>query len=271
MKLRFATYNIHRSIGRGGIKNALLTADVIKKLNADVIALQEVAFDSFSSENELTYLAKAVGAEVIPGPTLLDKKDLYGNAVLSRITPFHVRRMDISIDHREPRGAIEVTYSLAGITLKIVATHIGLRPYERRRQIRRLLSILDGKSADITILLGDFNEWFLWSRPLNWIQRRFGKLPAPATFPARFPLLSLDRIWVHPADCLISMYVITGYPAIAASDHLPLVADIDLTLCQGVSSGFGSFSRTSGDRPRLCRRRLMNLRMGPRETIHRSS
>jgi endonuclease/exonuclease/phosphatase family metal-dependent hydrolase len=92
--------------------------------------------------------------------------------------------------------------------------------------MRRLLPLLDNSRAVVTILLGDFNEWLAWGRPLRWIDRRFGRFPAPATFPSRRPLLALDRIWVDPADRLVSLQCHRHVPADRASDHLPLVAEV---------------------------------------------
>jgi endonuclease/exonuclease/phosphatase family metal-dependent hydrolase len=82
------------------------------------------------------------------------------------------------------------------------------------------------RHAAVTILLGDFNEWLLWGRPLRWVNRRFGSLPAPPTFPSRRPLMALDRIWVDPADRLISLHHHRHPSAAIASDHLPLVAQV---------------------------------------------
>lgn len=226
MRLRIATYNIHQCVGRDGIEAPERTAAVLKNINADVTALQEVAFDAASPGNLLDALAHAVDAEAIPGPTLLNKNDHYGNALLSRFAPAGIKRLDISLPGREPRGALSIKLRMNGGTARIIATHLGLRPGERRYQMRRILERLDSRAAGVTILLGDFNEWFLWGRPLRWASRRFGAMPAPATFPSHRPLLALDRIWVHPAERLLSLKPHTSDPAPSASDHLPLVADV---------------------------------------------
>jgi endonuclease/exonuclease/phosphatase family metal-dependent hydrolase len=165
-------------------------------------------------------------ARAIAGPTLLEKKGHYGNAILSRFAPERVERLNISVPGREPRGALSVNLRLNGSSVRIVTTHLGLRPRERRYQMRRLLSLLDDPHAAVTILLGDFNEWLLWGRPLRWVNRRFGSLPAPPTFPSRRPLMALDRIWVDPADRLISLHHHRHPSAAIASDHLPLVAQV---------------------------------------------
>jgi endonuclease/exonuclease/phosphatase family metal-dependent hydrolase len=227
MALRIATYNIHRCVGCDGVEAPGRIAAVLQDINADVTALQEVAFDTSGPVNILADLARSMGAQAIAGPTLLDKKGHYGNAILSRFAPESVDRLDISVPGREPRGALAVKLLLNGSSIRIVTTHLGLRPRERRYQIRRLLPLLDDPNAAVTILLGDFNEWLLWGRTLRWVNRRFGGgLPAPATFPSRRPLLALDRIWVAPADRLISLHHHRHVSAAVASDHLPLVAQV---------------------------------------------
>jgi endonuclease/exonuclease/phosphatase family metal-dependent hydrolase len=93
--------------------------------------------------------------------------------------------------------------------------------------MQRLLALVRASDKP-AVLLGDLNEWFLWGRPLRWLRRHFGRAPAPATFPARWPVFALDRIWVEPARLLERIEVHRGAPANAASDHLPLVATLAL-------------------------------------------
>jgi endonuclease/exonuclease/phosphatase family metal-dependent hydrolase len=107
-----------------------------------------------------------------------------------------------------------------------MATHLGLRPYERRWQMRQLLEHLDRGPQCPTVLMGDLNEWFLWGRPLRWLHAWFGTTPAPATFPSALPLFALDRIWVRPRALMARLFVHDGGRAAEASDHLPLVAQI---------------------------------------------
>jgi endonuclease/exonuclease/phosphatase family metal-dependent hydrolase len=195
-------------------------------MNADIIALQEVAYASEGSENVLTDLARAVDAKAIAGPTLLEQKGHYGNAILTRIPPEQIDRLDISVPGREPRGAIATLLRLSSTTVRIVATHLGLRSSERWYQMHRLLPLLENPKAVVTILLGDFNEWFWGGRVIRWASRRFGRPAAPATFPSCRPLLALDRIWVDPSDRLISLQRHRSRSATLASDHLPLVAQV---------------------------------------------
>ena len=74
-----------------------------------------------------------------------------------------------------------------------------------------------------TVLVGDLNEWFLWGRPLRRLHAHFGATPAPATYPAGWPVFALDRMWVKPLDRLLGVTVHNSPLARQASDHLPLL------------------------------------------------
>jgi len=73
-------------------------------------------------------------------------------------------------------------------------------------------------------VMGDLNEWYLWGRPLRWLHAKFAVTRTPPTFPARRPMLKLDRIWAHPTSALQSLKAHRSALARVASDHLPLVA-----------------------------------------------
>ncbi len=226
MPFRVATYNVHRCVGRDRISSPARIAAVLNQLNTDLTALQEVAFDAAVPGNVLEVLAESINAEAIPGPTLLEHGGQYGNAILTRIAPVSVARWNISVPGREPRGAIAIMLRINGRAVKVVATHLGLRPGERRYQMNHLMSLIDRPAAAVTILLGDFNEWYSWGGALKRAVHRFGRMPAPPTFPSRRPLLALDRIWIHPACKLISLRTHQSVLSRTASDHLPLVAQI---------------------------------------------
>ena len=80
--------------------------------------------------------------------------------------------------------------------------------------------------VDNVVLLGDLNEWFFWGKPLRQLHRYFGYMRTPATFPARWPIFALDRIWIHSRSRKLKTYVINNAETRLASDHLPLVAQI---------------------------------------------
>jgi endonuclease/exonuclease/phosphatase family metal-dependent hydrolase len=225
--LRVATYNIHSAVGRDGRCDPGRVARVIRELAADVVALQEVE-SHHGGLDALEFLGRETGMTAVPGPTMLRTEGDYGNALLTRSRLLEVRRLDLSFPGREPRGALDVTLEAGRLAVRIIATHLGLRPVERRHQIDTILAGLAQPNPGPTVLLGDLNEWFLWGRPLRRLHAHFGPTPAPATFPAHWPVFALDRVWVQPLRSLRKLAVHDSRLARVASDHLPLVAEIDL-------------------------------------------
>lgn len=222
--MKLATYNIHRCVGRDGRRDADRICAVLRECNADVVALQEVESLRGGGLDQLQHIAVETGMQALAGPTILNPAAHYGNALLTRFDILATRHVDLSVAGREPRGALDVDLSHDGGTVHVVATHCGLRPEERRTQIKQLLELFHSDTASVAVLMGDLNEWFLWGRPLRWLHAHFAETPAPATFPARCPVFALDRIWVSPRVALQSVSVHASRLARVASDHLPLCA-----------------------------------------------
>ncbi|MEO8847440.1 MAG: endonuclease/exonuclease/phosphatase family protein [Casimicrobiaceae bacterium] len=223
--LRLATWNIHAGVGRDRRYDPARIVSVLRELNADVVALQEVA--SLADHGDFLPLLRAeLGFTVIAGPTRPRRGDDYGNALLTRFPVASAVRHDLSVHVREPRGAIDVVLDVQGCPLRVLSTHLGLRPYERRHQVQQVLAALDDRNPAPVVVMGDLNEWFLWGRPLRQLHADFHSRPAPATFPSRLPVFALDRIWIKPAQYLRRIAPHRSTRARVASDHLPLVADI---------------------------------------------
>lgn len=227
--LSVATYNIHKWTGVDGQCIPERTIDVIREVNANIIAMQEVTFPVQGEEGEdAGHLLRISGMHVILGPTLLQERDHYGNVLLARHPVARVDRVDLSVDSRERRGAIDVDVDVDGILVRVIVTHLGLKGYERQAQIDNLLALVSGRKAGFTVLMGDFNVWFPRSSLFPAIENRLGHAPALRTYPSRFPLLRLDRIWVRPEQALREVHVHRTPRATIASDHLPVKAILDL-------------------------------------------
>ena len=197
---------------------------VLREVDADIIALQEVEHHAVEDGDLLDYLAAETGTAAIAGATLLRETRHYGNALLTRLPILNIHRIDLTMHRREPRGALDVLLDWQGRKLRVAATHLGLRPWERREQTRRLLSMFETSREDFAVLMGDLNEWLLWGRPLRWLRKHFAATPDLRTFPARFPLFALDQIWVKPRRALVQLETHRSPAAREASDHLPLTA-----------------------------------------------
>ena len=84
--IRVASYNTHGGVGRDGHFVPKRIADVLKELDADIIALQEVESRA-TGFDMLRYLGEEIGFEAIAGPTLLRNGADYGNGLLTRFNP----------------------------------------------------------------------------------------------------------------------------------------------------------------------------------------
>lgn len=223
MRLTLATYNIHRCVGSDGRYDPDRIRDVVQELDADIIALQEVDSPDQHGLELAHWLGKESKFKVVAGPTLLERKGHHGNAVLTRCDYGEIRLVDLSLPGYEPRGAIDMDLRCEGEAVQLIATHLGLRPSERRIQVQRLLE----RVGPACVLMGDLNEWWLWGHPLRWIKAMFGHTPALPTFPSFRPVLPLDRIWIRPPAVLRDITVHRTARSAKASDHLPLKATVE--------------------------------------------
>lgn len=223
-----ASYNIHRCFGTDGTYAPERIAEVIESLDADVIGVQEIDMKLLvDGRTQLDYFAATLGLHAVAGPNIQGRRGKFGNALLSRWPVRAVRRIDFTVRHFEPRGAIDCELEAEGGPIRVVVTHLGLNAAERRHQVRALLAGLEGWAESMpTVVMGDFNEWRPTRGALRRLDHRFGLSAMPRTFPSRLPLLPLDRIWVWPAEGLRHLQVYASPLSRVASDHLPLRAEV---------------------------------------------
>jgi endonuclease/exonuclease/phosphatase family metal-dependent hydrolase len=223
-RLRLASYNIHRCLGRDRRHDPDRIAAVIRELDADVIGLQEVStrLGGEPAIDQLVHLARATGYEAVAGPTLRFAAGHCGNALLVRGGVRSVAHLDLSLPRREPRALLDVEIECGGTSVRVIVTHLGLLGLDRRAQVRRLLQHLGDDRDRLLVMLGDFNEWFPQAATLRRLRARLGRSLAVRTFPAWRPLLALDRIWAQPGEALTDVRAHATPLAREASDHLPV-------------------------------------------------
>ncbi len=226
MRIQVASYNIHRGFGRDGRYDPERILRVLEEVNADVVALQEVDFPGVDPNQMVTWLAAKLSMTAVGGPVRSSEAGKYGNALLTRFPIRKIKRWDLSIGDHEPRGALAVDMLCQGTMIHVVTTHLGLWPQERPLQATRLMELLTVNREELTILMGDLNEWQVWGRTLRLLRKVFGSPQSPATFPAIWPVLALDRIWVAPAQALHSVEAHRSKASLTASDHLPVKAEV---------------------------------------------
>jgi endonuclease/exonuclease/phosphatase family metal-dependent hydrolase len=93
--------------------------------------------------------------------------------------------------------------------------------------VRQILDYLESVRNTMVVVLGDFNDWLPGRSVVHVLDRRLGRLPRPASFPSSWPVVPLDRIWVQPSRALRRIGAHRTRTARQASDHVPVVADIE--------------------------------------------
>ncbi len=230
--LKVISWNVHGCVGADSRRDVDRVARVLSGADADLIGLQEVDCRKplTSGETQLERLASLTSLDAVAGPTRHEGEGFFGNALLSRHSIGDVASIDVSVRGREPRGILRGRLRIGKQSVELFNTHFGLNRRERRRQVQRLIEAADALHDATLIVLGDFNEWRARAAALVRLSAAFGAVPAVGTFPSRFPLLALDRVWVRPRTALKSVSAMQTPLAKVASDHLPIRADVALTM-----------------------------------------
>lgn len=226
--MRVMTWNIHGGVGPDRVFDLHRVVDLVWCHRPDLVALQEVDSRRNAADETMAFafLADMLGRHTADARLITAPDGDYGHAVYSRWPILRARKHDIALAGHEPRAAIECTVETPFGEVHVIAAHLGLSFYERRRQAA-VLSSLTRSSSRWTVVLGDFNDWIWRGSALRALGRLLPDRTHHRTFPAWFPLFALDRVYARPAGVIARSW--TDASARAASDHLPVVADLDLS------------------------------------------
>ncbi|WP_379552744.1 endonuclease/exonuclease/phosphatase family protein [Qipengyuania sp. DGS5-3] len=230
MQLKFASYNIHKGVGLDGRRDPERILAVLREVDADIIALQEV--DMRLGERASVIQRSALddtpwrAAPVARRPRSLG---WHGNALLVRRGMEIVSAEALDLPTLEPRGAAGVVVKVEGQSIRVIGTHLDLSGLRRRDQVRALLGhIATAQEALPTVIMGDFNQWGRMTGAMREFGPNWQVISPGRSFPSRRPLARLDRI-VASADWAVEEHgVHHSRLAAVASDHLPVEAAFTL-------------------------------------------
>ncbi|MGA0610338.1 endonuclease/exonuclease/phosphatase family protein [Caldimonas sp. KR1-144] len=243
--LKVLTVNTHKGFtffNRRFILHELREA--VRAVSADVVFLQEVLgmhalhagrFANWTPLPHYEFLADSMWPEFAYGRNAVYPHGHHGNALLSKFPILQHRNLDVSTGGREPRGLLHCVLRLPLQSLEVhaICVHLGLRESQRRRQIELLCQMVekDVPAGAPLIVAGDFNDW---RRRAHRVLEQCAGLRevfvhthgrAQRTFPARLPMLQLDRIYVRNAR-VHAPVALPARPWSHLSDHAPLAAEI---------------------------------------------
>jgi endonuclease/exonuclease/phosphatase family metal-dependent hydrolase len=231
--VRIATYNIHRSRGMDRRVSPSRIAEVLREIDADVVALQEVVGAGPTGSGQAEEIGAALGMGWVMAPVRHLRRHLFGNVVMSRFPVVHHTQYDLSWRTCEERACQRADVDLGdGRLLHIYNVHLGTAVLERRYQAPRLAAFVhDHRVSGPKVILGDFNEWMrgLATRTLSELFQSIDireHLRRRRTYPGLFPVLHLDHIYYEGLVDVRSVELPRTRRALMASDHLPLVANL---------------------------------------------
>jgi endonuclease/exonuclease/phosphatase family metal-dependent hydrolase len=247
-QLTVMTVNIHKgftSFNRRFILHEL--RDAVRKVGADVVFLQEVLgmheahsekyADSWPEAPHYEFLADSIWPQFAYGQNMIYPKGHHGNAVMSKFPILNHQNHDVSIAGPEKRGLLHCEISIPGHhhPVHAICVHLGLAENHRQQQLDLLCAIVRTEVPHDAplVVAGDFNDWRRKAHDILWREVGLREIfvtaygEAAKTFPAIFPVLSLDRIYVR--NCSVHLpVVLPRRPWAHLSDHAPLVAEIHL-------------------------------------------
>lgn len=247
LQLRVLTVNTHKGFTVMNRRFVLPELrDAVRAVNADVVFLQEVQGTHERHSQRITawpaaphyeFLADEIWPQFAYGRNAVYPSGHHGNAVLSKFPIVAYENHDVSVGRQEARGLLHCTLNVPGEATPVhaICVHLGLVEVHRRRQLELLCEIVARQvPADAPLLVaGDFNDWR--DRAHRVLKRCVGldevfvraQGRAARTFPARLPLLRLDRIYVRNARAHRPV-ALPRHPWSRLSDHAPLAAEVTL-------------------------------------------
>jgi endonuclease/exonuclease/phosphatase family metal-dependent hydrolase len=228
--IKVASYNIRKGIGTDRRRSPERILEVLREIDADVIALQEAdrRFGTKAAILSPHLLEEHSSWKAIPFGARETSMGWHGNVLLVRKDAHVMDCEAIHLPAMEPRGAVTADVRVSGTPIRVVGMHLDLSGLWRRRQAHAIMAHVDASAERRpTVMMGDLNEWSRSSGALRDFARHFGFAATGPSFHARKPVGRLDRIMISPDLRIRECGVWHSALARKASDHLPIWAVIE--------------------------------------------
>ena len=242
MKIRLLSYNIHQCVGTDNHRSAERVAEVIRHHRPDIVCLQEVVWREHdrTEHAQPRHLMNLVGMPYGAVGLYRNLADgAWGNVTLSRFPVEESETLDLSlrVRLRRTRGALYTKLHVQRRTLHLFNVHLGLVGFERSEQAGLLVERADeiASHGAPVVLAGDMNDWRNRLVRGRLADHGFASAtcdagnPGPATVPSRDPVAALDKIF-HRGHVRVVRHTASRLAlATLASDHLPVLVELELT------------------------------------------
>jgi endonuclease/exonuclease/phosphatase family metal-dependent hydrolase len=243
--MKILSYNIHKGFSFGNRRFTLSRMrEVLETVDADLVLLQEVIgehtghardVEDWPEESQFEFLADRLWPHHAYGKNAVYDAGHHGNAILSKHSLVAWENIDVSTNPVEQRGLLHAEIHPPGLgkPLHVICIHFDVHEYGRKKQVRMLAERIASRVPDDCplIVAGDFNDWK--ERAGHVLESELSLVEAykslhgscARSFPCRFPLLRLDRIYIRglvpiAAECK------SGKPWSDLSDHAALYAEL---------------------------------------------
>jgi endonuclease/exonuclease/phosphatase family metal-dependent hydrolase len=231
VELKVASYNIHKAVGLDRRRDPERILSVLREIDADVVALQEVdrRLGRRATALPLAMILDHTHYRPVPLSMRPDSIGWHGNALLVRRGIEIVAAAPVPLPVLEPRGAIRADLLVDGRPVRVVGMHLDLSGLRRRLQVRTVLShIRDQGDGAPAVLMGDFNEWAQRGGCFREFGGEWQVLSPGPSFHTRRPVARLDRVIASREWEVMATGVHRSALSARGSDHLPVWARLTL-------------------------------------------